>query len=266
MRLTQTRSSFLKKFLWSFLVLIFAGCTGVEGKNTRVRPQLRVLTYNIHHGEGTDNRSDIERLAKIIRDLNPDVVALQEVDFKTRRSNGIDQAGRLGELTRMESVFGRAMYFQGGEYGEALLSRFPMEEKRVYALPYRPGQEPRAALAAKVIPDGGLPEFIFVGTHLCHQSEETRFEQMTRIHSLLSDVEDVPVILAGDLNARKGSPPMNVLLEEKWRDASGPDSRIDYILVRLKDPWKVVEVRIIEDDVASDHFPVLVVLDWAAEK
>ena len=266
MRLTQTRSSFLKKFLWSFLVLILAGCTGVEGKNTRIRPQLRVLTYNIHHGEGMDNEFNYERLAKIIRDLNPDVVALQEVDYKTRRSSMIDQAGLLGELTRMKAVFGRAMYFQGGEYGEALLSRFPMEEKRVYALPYHSGQEPRIALAAKIIPDGDLPEFIFVGTHLCHQSEETRYEQMTRIHSLFSDVEDGPVILAGDLNAREGSFPMNVLLQNGWKDASSPDSRIDYILIRSKDPWKVVDVRIIEDDVASDHFPVFVVLEWTPEK
>jgi len=141
-----------------------------------------------------------------------------------------------------------------------------MVEKRIYALPYRPGQEPRVALAAKITPDGGLPELIFVGTHLCHQSEETRFEQMTRIHSLFSDEEDAPVILAGDLNARKGSSPMNVLLQNGWKDASSPDSRIDYILVRSKDPWEVVDVRIIKDDVASDHYPVLVVLEWGAEK
>ena len=202
----------------------------------------------------------------IIKDLNPDVVALQEVDFKTRRSNEIDQADFLGQLTGLNAFFGKAMYFQGGEYGEAILSRFPMEEKRVYALPYRPGQEPRAALAVKVIPDGDLPEFIFVGTHLCHQSEETRLEQMTRIHSIFSDEENVPVILAGDLNAREGSSPMNVLLQNGWKDASAPDSRIDYILIRSKDPWKVVDVRIVENNVASDHFPVFVILEWAAEK
>lgn len=266
MRLTQIRALFLKNIIWTFLVLVLVGFSGIEGKDSKSWPQLRVLTYNIHHGEGMDERFDYERLAKIIRDLNPDVVALQEVDFKTRRSNGIDQASLLGDLTQMRAVFGKAMYFQGGEYGEALLSRFPMEEKKIYALPYHPGQEPRAALAAKVIPEGELPEFIFVGTHLCHQSEETRFEQMTRIHSLLSDAEDVPVILAGDLNARKGSPPMNVFLKDQWKDASAPHSQIDYILIRSKDPWKVVDVRIIEDQVASDHFPVLVVLEWISEK
>lgn len=194
MKITQIRLMFLKNFVWTFLVLILAGFTDLEGKSSRIPPQLRVLTYNIHHGQGMDNEFNYERLAKIIRDLNPDVVALQEVDYKTRRSSMIDQAGLLGELTRMKAVFGRAMYFQGGEYGEALLSRFPMEEKRVYALPYHPGQEPRIALAGKIIPDGDLPEFIFVGTHLCHQSEETRYEQMTRIHSLFSDEERVPII------------------------------------------------------------------------
>jgi len=265
MPLTQRRDLFLKNIIGFFLVLVLVGFPGIEGKDSRSRPQLRVLTYNIHHGEGMDDRFDYDRLAGIISDLYPDIVALQEVDFKTRRSNGIDQAELLGELTQMRAIFGKAMYFQGGEYGEALLSRFPMEDKKIYALPYHPDQEPRAALAAKVIPDGELPEFIFVGTHLCHQSEETRFEQTTRIHSLFSDVEDVPVILAGDLNARKESPPMKVLLQDGWKDASAPHSRIDYILIRSMDPWKVVEVRIIEDKVASDHFPVLVVLEWAPE-
>ncbi len=265
MHLTQTELSLLKNFLWTFLVLVLFGCVGIKGKNMRAQPQLRVLTYNIHHGEGTDNRVDYERLAKIIRDINPDIVALQEVDYKTLRSTGIDQASLLGELTQLRAIFGRAMYFQGGEYGEALLSRFPLKDERIYALPYHPGQEPRVALAARVMPDEPLPEFIFVGTHLCHQSEETRFEQMTRIRFLFSEIDDVPVILAGDLNARRGSPPMNVLLQDGWKDASAPHSQVDYVLIRSRDPWKVVNVQVIEDQKASDHFPVLVVLEWAAE-
>jgi len=266
MKTTQIQLKFLKTVFWTFLVLILAGFVDLEGINSKAPSQLRVLTYNIHHGEGKDNKFDYERLAKIIRDLNPDIVALQEVDFKTLRSKGIDQAGLLGELTQLKAIFGKAMYFQGGEYGEALLSRFPMEEKKIYALPYRIGQEPRAALAVNVFPGRELPEFVFVGTHLCHQSEETRFEQMTRLHSLFAGGNDIPVILAGDLNAREGSSPMNVLLEADWTDASAPVSRIDYILVRSKDPWKVVETKVIEDHIASDHFPILVVLEWIAEK
>src|SRR5687768_6315860 len=82
---------------------------------------VRVLTYNIHHGEGTDRRFDLERLAAVIKSVNPDLVGLQEVDEKTARSNGVDQAARLGELTGMHAIFGKAMDYQGGAYGLAIL-------------------------------------------------------------------------------------------------------------------------------------------------
>ena len=106
-------------------------------------PRLRVLTYNIHHGEGMDRLFDYERLARIIRDAKPDLVALQEVDNATERSQGVDQATRLGELTKMHAAFGRAMYYSGGQYGEAVLSRFPIIDSRARVLPFRYGQEPR---------------------------------------------------------------------------------------------------------------------------
>jgi len=133
-------------------------------------PRLRVLTYNIHHGEGMDGRIEYERLAAIIARLKPDVVALQEVDRSTTRSGGADQLSRLASLTGMNGEFGRAIYHAGGEYGETILSRFPLVWAKTHPLPFRPGQEPRAALAALIEPDNGLPSFVLVGTHLCHQS------------------------------------------------------------------------------------------------
>jgi endonuclease/exonuclease/phosphatase family metal-dependent hydrolase len=225
-----------------------------------------VLTYNIHHGQGTDGRFDYARLAKIITDLKPDIVALQEVDRKTQRASGLDQAARLAELTGMRHAFGNAMYFSDGQYGEAILSRFPLDDVRAYRLPFRFGQEPRCALAARIQPDNGLPELIFVGTHLCHQSNETRTEQAQRINHLFAAGGGPPVILAGDLNAPPGSDPMNVLLAEQWIDAIAPRSRIDYVLYRSGDPWHVVEVNIVDDRIASDHRPVFAVLEWKGER
>jgi endonuclease/exonuclease/phosphatase family metal-dependent hydrolase len=228
-------------------------------------PQLRVLTYNIHHAEGTDGKIDYERLAGIINDLEPDVVALQEVDRDTERTHRIDQAARLAELTGMHHVFGTAMRYQGGQYGEAILSRFPIDEPKSRRLPFRFGQEPRAALSARIRPENGIPEFLFVGTHLCHQSNETRTDQAKQLNRLFAgggNEDGLPVILAGDLNARPGSEPMRELLENGWIDAIAPRSVIDYVLYRQRDPWKVVDVRIVDDLVASDHRPVLAVLQW----
>ena len=70
------------------------------------------------------------------------------------------------------------------------------------------------------------------------------------------------VILAGDFNARPGSDPMNVLLQDGWTDVVAPRSKIDYILIRATDPWQVKEVTIVDEPVASDHDPVLAVLEW----
>ncbi|MEO1530005.1 MAG: endonuclease/exonuclease/phosphatase family protein, partial [Planctomycetota bacterium] len=112
--------------------------------------RLRVLTYNIHHGRGTDGKFDYERLARTIAKLKPDVVALQEVDNQTTRSSGVDQAKELGRRLQMHHVFGNAMDFAGGQYGEAVLSRFPILKSKTHALPHQAGNEPRAALAAHI--------------------------------------------------------------------------------------------------------------------
>ncbi len=226
--------------------------------------RLRILTYNIHHGEGMDGKFDYERLAKIISRFEPDLVAIQEVDRGTRRSSGVDQAARLAELTGMHHAFGNALYYQGGEYGEAILSRWPISNPQAHPLPFHPGLEPRTALAVRVKPDNGIPEIVFVGTHLCHQDESTRTEQTTQLQTLFGDLKH-PVIVAGDLNARPSTPPMKVLWEADWVDTVAPRSVIDYVLVRRRDPWRVVQVDIGDEPVASDHPPVLVELEWRGE-
>jgi endonuclease/exonuclease/phosphatase family metal-dependent hydrolase len=86
--------------------------------------------------------------------------------------------------------------------------------------------------------------------------------QTTRLNEFANSEKDVPVILAGDFNARPSSEPMKVLLESDWLDAVAPQSRIDYVLLRKKDPWEVVEVTVVDEPVASDHDPVQVTLRW----
>jgi endonuclease/exonuclease/phosphatase family metal-dependent hydrolase len=102
----------------------------------------------------------------------------------------------------------------------------------------------------------------FVGTHLCHQSEELRTLQTRRMSQLFPSDKGIPTILAGDFNARPGSVPMNVLTGNGWTDAVSPRSVIDYVLVRQCDPWTIQDVTIVEEPGDSDHDPVLVVLQW----
>lgn len=229
------------------------------------RKELRVLTYNIHHGQGTDGKFDYERIATTIQRLKPDVVALQEVDVQTKRSDGIDQAEKLADMLGMEHAFGNALYFSGGQYGEAILSRFPIERIQAHHLPFQYGQEPRTALAAHIVPDNGLPEFLLVGTHLCHQEAETRLNQTQELSRLFTGFDQLPVILAGDFNALPDSQAMQVLLQETWQDTVAPKSRIDYILIRKHDAWRVVETKILDEPIVSDHDPVLTILEWMGE-
>ena len=104
--------------------------------------ELRVLTYNIHHGEGTDGKFDLDRIAKLISAQEPDLVALQEIDVKTARASGVDQAAKLAKLTGMHYAFGRFMKYDGGEYGQMVLSKHPILRQLNLRLP--DGHEPRA--------------------------------------------------------------------------------------------------------------------------
>ena len=97
---------------------------------------LRVMSYNIHIGVGLDKKSDLARIANVIKAADVDVVALQEVDVRTRRSGtDVDQLAELAKLTGMHGRFGKGRDFDGGEYGQAILSRQPIKEFTVHKLP-----------------------------------------------------------------------------------------------------------------------------------
>jgi len=137
------------------------GLVGIDRKQRRVLfaipPQgrsipakesvsLRVLTYNIHHGEGTDHRLDLPRIASVIRAVEPDLVALQEVDRMVERTDRVDQPMELARQTGLRVAFGGNLGLQGGSYGNAVLSRYPILAQRNQFLPGSPGSEPRGAL------------------------------------------------------------------------------------------------------------------------
>ena len=242
-------------------IVLLVGCSYVDREQQRQAP-LRVLTYNVHHCQGTDGKFDYGRIAGIINALKPDIAALQEIDVGTNRASGVDQAAILAELTGLNYRFGRAIDFDSGQYGLAILSRFEIRDVSNTPLKTQPGSEPRIALAAHIRPDAGPREIIFVDTHLCHRNEQVRTMQTTQLNEFADSEGDAPVILSGDFNARPASEPMNVLLESDWLDAVAPQSRIDYVLLRRGDPWKIIDVRVIDEPVASDHDPVLVTLQW----
>ena len=268
----KTFSIVFRVLLVILVVGVCAGGCAVEKLGSPAR--VAVLTYNIYHGEDANGGSNLDAVAGIINSLKPDLVALQEVDNKTGRAKGLDLTAELSRRTGMEGVFGKAMDYDGGGYGEAVLSRYPIIETKNNPLPHTAKAEPRAALEVHIELPGGM-KMAFVGTHLDHQRDQSnRMMQAGRIMELYENY-DLPIVLAGDLNATPGSDPIN-LLSRQWSYAAQDDPRptcpsikprrkIDYIMYKPKGRWKVGEVRVIDEKVASDHCPVFAVLELLPE-
>ncbi len=235
---------------------------------TQSAETVRILTYNIHHGEGMDERIDLERIAALINRLEPDLVALQEVDRVVDRTGGVDQATALGELTGMTAVFGEFMSYQGGDYGMALLSRWPVIETTNHRLP--DGVEPRSALAARVRSPTSGRELVFVGVHL-YRTDEERLAQAKRVADVLAG-EETPVVLAGDFNSTPDSEVMRQLartwhIADKGTDrltwpSYEPEMEIDYVLLRPVEALRPLDHRLLDEPVISDHRPVWIKLRW----
>src|SRR4051794_13831619 len=131
--------------------------------------EIRGVTYNIHHGEGRDENFDLERIAKVLVVAKPDIVALQEVDQNTVRSDGVDQAEELARLTGMKAVFGRSTDMDGGDYGNAVLTKLPVRRNETVMLksfkdvsPNR--AEQRSVLVVELGEKDG-PGLLFLCTH-----------------------------------------------------------------------------------------------------
>jgi endonuclease/exonuclease/phosphatase family metal-dependent hydrolase len=253
-------------FLFSVLIISLSSWGQSPVDSSKI---IRVLTYNIYHGETMKGDFNLDTIAGVIKSVNPDLVALQEVDFRTNRAKKMDLAMELGQRTGLIPLFGKAMSFSGGEYGEAILSRYTFLSSQNHALGGTEGREPRSALEVNVVLKRG--DIVrFIGTHLDHTREESdRISQATKMNNLFTK-DDMPSILAGDLNARPESQTMEILLKE-WTKSSAentptspsanPRSKIDYILFRPAKRWRVIETRVIDEKVGSDHCPFLSVLE-----
>lgn len=241
-------------------MLIAIGSSAIE----KPKPvcNLRVMSYNIHHGEGMDGIIDLERIAAIINATSPDLVALQEVDILTRRSGNVDQLEKLAGLCNMHFAFGKAMDYDGGAYGNAILSKYPIVEQKTFPLP----GEPRSALAA-TLKTGDDCKMVFISLHLDVELE-FRKKSIKPLLEIINQYDELPMILAGDLNATPNSEEisslMNVLENATTNILTFPvataEEQLDYILFSPEFMWKVGSSMALEEKVASDHRPVLSVL------
>jgi endonuclease/exonuclease/phosphatase family metal-dependent hydrolase len=255
----------LKKIGFLLVVWVIFQMTAVasfpEGSGNPVK--LKVLCYNLRFGE----LASLEELAAFIKDVDPDIVALQEVDVKTyreaaKKQNGKDFITELGYHTGMLTAYARTIDYAGGYYGIGILSKYPFSHTRKVMLPIPDGsKEQRALLIADVeLPEGKL--FTFVSTHLDHSSTAVRQVQVKAINAALKG-NRYPMIVAGDFNAKPESVEISAGMK-KWEMACSPDftipsvnpkSKIDYIFYAPANRWRKVNAETPKMTL-SDHLPL----------
>lgn len=229
---------------------------------------LKILCWNIHHGVGVDKKLDLQRIAAVIRAQDPDIVALQEVDRGCRRSAGTDQPAILGELTGLKSAFGEAMPYDGGSYGQAILSKHPIKSTEVIRLSQN--KEPRIGFKAEILHPAGTVTLVSV--HFDYRSLESRLAEGGNLLKALEPISG-PLVVAGDLNDVPGSATL-ALFKAPWEKVTlkapslsfpsrEPVKEIDHIFQRGLTVTE--EASVIDERIASDHRPITAVLRFRAE-
>jgi len=233
-----------------------------------------VMTYNIHVGIGMDKKLDLRRISEVILGDRPDLVALQEVDRGVKRTGGIDEIAELARLTQMDYAFAPNFDFQGGKYGVAILSRYPIQaiDHRRYA--NKREAERRGLLRVEVKVKG--QNLNFVTTHLDYQFADARLFETEQLLKALEAVEG-PLIVAGDFNDEPSGTSYKLMLSnftDAWNEAlpgaSGdggltypadkPVKRIDYVFLAQRRGLSAKKATV-RSTLASDHLPLVVDLE-----
>lgn len=222
---------------------------------------LRVVSYNIRHGTDADDTPSLDQIADVLAFLDADIVALQEVDMNLPRSQNQKQAARLAKYLNMGYVFGEAMRYKTGSYGNAVLSRFPIRKYNVHPLP--DPKENRCCLEVHIEVAAQILGFFAVHLGLNHllRIEHVQQKLLPALNSFSG-----PAILAGDFNAAANQQEITLITQQLTDSfafntgilvdtfpAVQPVERIDYIFVNT---LVAVKQFYITDTLASDHLPI----------
>jgi endonuclease/exonuclease/phosphatase family metal-dependent hydrolase len=253
---------------------------------------IKILSYNIHYGVGMDSNKDLKRIASVINDLDPDIVGLQEVADST-------MIATLGEMTDMIGVFGAstekeppnlyrllniAVPASQLHYGDGILSKHPFKYIGNISIPSASSSRYEAmSIDVNLQKKYGEETIVRIIT--------THFDYLESIGSIaarkaaveviekafINDSTEIPYILTGDLNATPESTTLKLLEQKGWvKEDFGkkmltvpsvfPNKQIDYVLVRPKKRWRIIDVSVIEEELASDHRPILMTLKLLPEQ
>lgn len=238
------------------LLFIFAALFifSAQAQNT-----LKLMSYNIKNANGMDNVCNFQRIANVINNTSPDVVAIQEVDSMTNRSGQKYVLGEIAERTQMHGYFAPAIDYDGGKYGIGLLTKqVPL---RLQTLPLPGREEARTLILAE------FADYIYCCTHMS-LTEEDRMKSLELVKAFTSS-STKPLFLAGDMNAepesgfiKKLQKDFQILSNPKQHTFPAPDPKetIDYIATLKQNAkgFAVISAKVINEPMASDHRPILV--------
>ncbi len=234
------------------------------------RPSVKetcLMSYNIRNGRGLDDSISYTRIAEVIRRVNPDLVALQELDSMTLRSGQTYVLGELARLTGMYDVYAPAIDYDGGKYGIGMLAKEKPLHVYSRALPGR--EEARRLLMLE------YPDYVYACVHLS-LTEEDRMASLPVILEEFGRFRK-PVFIAGDWNATSESLFIQEVLkhfvlltaaDEYTFQADTPNCTLDYIAVSKLVPvtFRKREAEVVDAPVESDHRPVVVRTQWQYER
>lgn len=223
--------------------------------NLEAPASFTVMSFNMHHGEGMDGKVDILRIAELLQHENADIIALQEVDRYRLRSGFVDQARELSEMLGMHMVYSPSLTYKVGQYGMAVLSRYPIVDSSWTLLP---GNLETRSLLMTTVQIGSEPVHVAT-THLGLSGEDRKL-QLTRVSELLPDKKG-PLVVVGDFNMEEDAFPVkmnsmsleDVPLSKDSQGTFASGQRIDYIFSNVKNfgsAWTIPTIF-------SDHFPVI---------
>ena len=244
--------------------IYFLLCMLAMAASAHSQDYLKLMSYNIRNAKGMDNVRNVQRIANVINNEAPDVVAVQELDSMTTRSNQTYVLAEVAERTQMHASYAPAISFQGGKYGIGILSKEKPLNIQTFPLPGR--EEKRMLMVAE------FKDYFFACTHLS-LTEEDRLASLEIIKNSAS-TSHKPFFLAGDLNDKPESEFIKALqqdfqiltnVKQATYPAPGPKETIDYIAAWKgnTDNFANLSAQVVEEPLASDHRPITVTLRMA---
>lgn len=264
----------IRQFLCLCLIIFTACGTPRESQTSAGKGKLKIMSYNIHIAvpPTKPGTTDIDAIVRAIENQDPDIIALQEVDVNTRRTGKINEAAIIAEKLKMNFFFAKAIDHDGGEYGVAILSKYPMSDTKIHRLTTVEGTggEPRVMATAKITMKNGV-SLRFASTHLDAQKASVNREKQIAEITAIAVSETLPLIIAGDFNDQPGSAVIKKLDESFTRTCQAceptfpvvtPRITIDFIGYKPASKFKTISHTVVPEHYASDHLPVIAVLHY----